>query len=252
MTGFMDRRLFARVVRRLADMEKQAASLPRKEAELLHSRMIRLREKVNSVSLEAEKGLLSSRGSNDIERPDQCDWAWRPELWMAPIHPAGMVGIPSPYQLSETVTAFHDCVNSEISVRQQRSADALDPNGFFLSLDVYRFDGGFLSLVLSPAHGAVQGLTRNHYFSLRMQMQRENPLEVFARLNIQHGPNTEQVVRQLEFNGESGLAEFDLAYSNINGKRLENLWIDVIFEGPQMTQVTVRALTLARAPRADL
>jgi uncharacterized protein DUF6478 len=56
----------------------------------------------------------------------------------------------------------------------------------------------------------------------------------------------------LEFNDDRGLAEFDLAYSNINEKRVEKIWIDLIFDNPAMNQVTLHDLTLTRAPRADL
>ena len=83
-------------------------------------------------------------------------------------------------------------------------------------------------------------------------MIRENPIEIYARLNIQHGPNTEQMVRQLDLSDDVGLAEFDLAYSNINEKRVEKIWIDLIFDNPGMNQVLLRDLTLTRAPRADI
>jgi hypothetical protein len=81
---------------------------------------------------------------------------------------------------------------------------------------------------------------------------REQPIEIYARLNIQHGPNTEQIVRQMDIRDDAGLAEFDLAYSNINEKRVEKAWIDVIFDNPAMNQIRLSDLTLTRAPRADL
>ena len=34
------------------------------------------------------------------------------------------------------------------------------------------------------------------------------------------------MVRQVEFTDEDGLAEFDLAYSNINEKRVEKAWLE--------------------------
>ena len=80
----------------------------------------------------------------------------------------------------------------------------------------------------------------------------EQPLEIFARLNIRHGPNTEQIVRELPLHEENIRVEFDLAYSNLNEKRVERAWIDIIFEGPQMNQVVLRDLTFSRRPRASL
>ncbi len=80
----------------------------------------------------------------------------------------------------------------------------------------------------------------------------EKPLEIFARLNIKNGPNTEQIVRELPLGAEEVMVEFDLAYSKLNEKRVEKMWLDLIFEGPQMNQVTLRDLTFSRRPRAEL
>jgi hypothetical protein len=48
------------------------------------------------------------------------------------------------------------------------------------------------------------------------------------------------------------MVEFDLAYTKLNEKRVDSMWLDLIFEGPQMNQVTLRDLTLSRRPRADV
>jgi hypothetical protein len=38
----------------------------------------------------------------------------------------------------------------------------------------------------------------------------------------------------------------------MNEKRVERIWLDLIFEGPEMNQVTLRDLTFSRRPRAEL
>ncbi len=48
------------------------------------------------------------------------------------------------------------------------------------------------------------------------------------------------------------MVEFDLSYTNLNEKRVEKIWLDLIFEGPEMNQVTVRDITFSRLPRAEL
>ena len=48
------------------------------------------------------------------------------------------------------------------------------------------------------------------------------------------------------------MVEFDLAYSKINEKRVEKLWVDLIFEGPEMNQIILRDVTFSRRPRAEL
>jgi hypothetical protein len=82
-------------------------------------------------------------------------------------------------------------------------------------------------------------------------VEMEKPLEIFARLNIKHGPNVEQIVRELPLNEEEVMVEFDLAYSKINEKRVERLWVDLIFEGPEMNQIILRDVTFSRRPRAE-
>ena len=150
------------------------------------------------------------------------------------------------------MTLFHDCQQSELTLRQIRNLREADLAPFGLSMDVFNFDGSFLSLVLALPDAAVQGLQRRHLIRVDTILELEKPLEIFVRLNIMHGPNTEQLVRELPLHEENIAVEFDLAYSNINEKRVERAWIDLIFDNPQMSQVTLRDLTLCRHPRAEL
>jgi hypothetical protein len=81
-------------------------------------------------------------------------------------------------------------------------------------------------------------------------VETEKELEIFARLNIKHGPNTEQIICELPLTQDDTTVEFDLAYSNLNEKRVDSAWVDLIFEGPEMNQVTLRDMTFSRRPRA--
>jgi hypothetical protein len=119
-------------------------------------------------------------------------------------------------------------------------------------MDVFKFDGSFLSLVIDMPSGATDGLKRVHLLRMNCIVEMEKPLEIFARLNIKHGPNTEQIVRELPLDHDDIMVEFDLAYSNLNEKRVEKAWIDLIFEGPEMNQVVLRDLTFTRRPRAAM
>lgn len=251
MSGFLEKRMLRKSAKHWAALTDRAASMPARELQGLQRTALRQRRKLDLFIAASGAGLLPN-GQADILRPDQCDWAWRPEPWTDPRAPAGVVEVPSPHKLSNSVTLFHDCAKSEITLRQTSNTHPSVPAAFGMLLDVYRFDGSFLSLVLSLPDAATTSITRNHYFSLRVRIDRENPIEIYARLNVQHGPNTEQMVRQLDISGDVGLAEFDLAYSNINEKRVEKAWIDLIFESPAMNQVLLSDLTLTRAPRADL
>mgnify|MGYP006289767839 CR=1 FL=1 len=46
--------------------------------------------------------------------------------------------------------------------------------------------------------------------------------------------------------------EFDLAYSRLNERRVERLWLDLIFERPAMNRIVLQDLAMSRRPRADL
>lgn len=251
MSGFIEKRLLRKSAERWDDLAKRASGIPVEDLRALRQQAKRMRRKMDAFISSAEAALIPDPQS-DIQRPDQCDWAWRPEPWCQPRRPAGVVEVASPHRLSDHATLFHDCARSEITLSQLRNDDPTVAAPFGLLMDVYRFDGSYLSLVLTPPCEAVSGLNRNHYFSLRARIEREQPIEIYARLNIQHGPNTEQIVRQMDIRDDAGLAEFDLAYSNINEKRVEKAWIDVIFDNPAMNQIRLSDMTLTRAPRADL
>jgi len=96
------------------------------------------------------------------------------------------------------------------------------------------------------------GASRDAFSHIRTIIETEKPLEIFARLNIKHGPNTEQIVRELPLNEEDVMVEFDLAYTRLNEKRIERIWLDLIFEAPDMNQVILRDLTFARHLRAAI
>jgi hypothetical protein len=162
------------------------------------------------------------------------------------------VRLASPTELGAGVKLFHDASNPDMSLRQDPVPGHIEGARFGLVLEVYRFDGSFLSLVQDLPDAALAGLTRNHFVSVQLQLETEQPLEIYARLNVQHGPNTEQIVRQLDIADGRGLAEFDLAYSKINEKRLEKAWLDLILENPTMNRIALWDMVMLRAPRADL
>lgn len=212
-----------------------------------------LRYQLNELLHIADSRLALPRlGSSAFPRPAGTDWAWRPQVWRGPLDPRGRAGVANRTKLGDEVTVFHDCSTSELTLRQIRNQREEDLAAFGMQMDVFRFDGSFLSLVLDFPSAAVTGLERRHLIRLSTIIEAERPIEVFGRLNIQHGPNTEQMVLELPVNQPESLVEYDLAYTDLNEKRVERAWLDLIFEGPEMNQVTVRDLTFARYPRADL
>lgn len=221
---------------RLRDQRNHARQLRHQLSELIHR---------------AEGKLaLPHIGSDRFSRPQGTDWVWRPEPWRGPLPVAGVAAVPSKARLGNEVQLFHDCKISELTLRQLRNSREEDLAPFGLRMDVFQFDGSFLSLVLDVPRQALSGLTRQHVLCVDAIIEREQPLEIFARLNLQHGPNTVQMVRELPQSDTKVVAEFDLADSDLNEKRLDKAWLDLIFEAPDMNQVVIRDITFARYLRA--
>lgn len=212
-----------------------------------------LRRRLDRVIHQAENRLaLPVIGSNAIRKPLGSDWAWRPPLWTGPIPVPGLSSVPGKAVIVEGATVYHDCRRSELTLRQIRNTREADLAPFGVRMDVFRFDGSFLSLVVDLPPAAVEGLRQRHLIRVDAIVEMEKPLEIFARLNIRHGPNVEQVVRELPLAAEEVMVEFDLAYTRMNEKRVEKMWIDLIFEGPEMNQIILRDVTVSRRPRAEL
>lgn len=199
-----------------------------------------------------EKLALPVVGSNAFQKPFGTDWAWRPEAWSRKLPVPGISSVATKSMLGGEVTMFHDCAFSELTLRQLRNHREEDLAAYGLRMDVFRFDGSFLSLVIDLPEGASDGLKKDHIIRVEIIVECENPIEIFTRLNIKHGPNTEQIVRELPMNETRAVVEFDLAYSAMNEKRVEKVWLDIIFEGPEMNQVTLRDLTFSRRLRAAI
>lgn len=250
--SFFERRGMAWVMRRLSGLAADAPERPADELRAAARDLQRLRGQIDLAAGATEAALIARAGTEGIELPEQCDWAFRPAPWSEPIRPAGATAVGSPAALAGGVSLFHDCPASEVCYRQARNGRRDSGAPFAIILEVYRFGGSFLSMVQDLPDPALKGLTRDHFMNVSLSLNLERPLEIYARLNIQHGPNTEQIVRQFEINGVRAVAEFDLAYTRINERRLEKMWLDLIFEGPEMNRVAIWDMTLTRAPRADL
>jgi hypothetical protein len=250
---FIDRLIHRGALRRWRRLADYAAGLDLESLRRYRSQAWALRRNLDRVIHLAEHRLaLPVIGSNALRRPMGADWVWRPMLWKGPIPVPGYSSVPGKTLICDGTTIFHDCRRSELTVRQIRNTRETDLAPFGARMDVFRFDGSFLSLVLELPEDAVNGLRLNHLIRLDAIVEMEKPLEIFARLNIKHGPNVEQVVRELPLNAEEVMVEFDLAYTKMNEKRVERIWVDLIFEGPEMNQIILRDVTFSRRPRAEL
>ena len=212
-----------------------------------------IRAHVNELINVADNRLALPRiGSDAFPRREGTEWSWRPQLWRSPLARKGMSAFPSKTEVDDEITIFHNCKTSELTLRQVRNTCDADLAPFVLRMDVFRFDGSFLSLAIDSPQSACDGLRRRHIVGVNAILDIEKPIEVLARLNMKHGPNTEQLVLKLPLGQKNCMVEFDLGYLELNIKRIERMWLDLIFEGPEMNQITIRDITFCRYTRAEI
>lgn len=213
----------------------------------------RLRAQADAVARAGERRM--SLRADSVARPPQADWAWRPDPWAVALPPHVWAGVEGGQALVPGVSVFHDCPLSEITLRQRRAQDTAKSAPHSLMVDVLGFEGSFLSLALDLPEAGWHDLGPGHIIGLKGQFAMEQLREVFARLNIRHGPNTETVVQELT-PGErpDGVveAEFDLGLLEVNPKKVTHAWLDVILDRPGMNVATIHDITLTRRPRADI
>ncbi len=253
MASLFDAVFHRRILKRWGRVSRDAEKYDLEDLRSLRTQARQIRRRLDRVIYVAEGRLaLPAVGSNAIMKPLHTDWTYRPELWRGPISPLGMSSVESKTEYGAEVKLFHDCRFNELTLRQVRNNRESDLAPFGLRMDVFRFDGSFLSLVIELPESAVKGLTRRHLVRLNTVVDVERPVEIFARLNVKHGPNVEQIVRELPLGEDDVTVEFDLAYTKMNERRVERMWLDLIFEGAEMNQVTLRDVSLSRRPRAEI
>lgn len=249
----IDRWRWKRSLQHVAGQAEDAARLDLASLRDLRSRARQMQQAAGRVLHVADGRLALPRiGTNAIPKPLRCNWSYRPALWRGPLAPPGVCAPRSKSRLGDELSVFHDCDLGELALRQLRNRREGDLAPFGLRMEVFGFSGAFVSLVLTLPVSAAQGLKRSHIFQMTTDLELEKPIGVSARLNIQHGPNTEQILRQLPVEDDAPMVEFDIAYSDLNEKRVDRMWVDLIFENPVMNQITLRDLTFTRRPRAEL
>ncbi len=212
------------------------------------------RERAMALRRKAEIALRAAETSRDAapELPPHADWWWRPDVWRHAHCPPGLSASGSETAFSPDLSIFHDCPDGEICVRQSRNLIDISAGDFGVDIDIYRFAGSYLSLVFELPAEVVHGLRKRHVIRLHTELATERPTEVLARLNIRHGPNTERIVRDLDLGDARQTVDFDLAVTRVDPARTDRMWLDLIFERPNMNGLHIADLVLSRQPRAEV
>lgn len=235
---------------RLADA---APGLESFELRALRAEARGMRRQLDRVMLAADARLaVPALGASLPQMPLGTDWSWRPDLWRGALVEPGAVASGDRTGLGDGVALYHDCPLGEVVVRQVRNTRPEDRAPYGLAVDVFGFKGSFLSLALNLPEAAVQGLKARHLVRAEMVIDSDGPVKAYARLNIKHGPNLAQPVSALPEGARDKLAEFDLAYADLNDKRIERAWVDLILNEAAMTRIVIRDVVFSRRPRAEL
>ncbi len=237
---------------RFASVRDRIAKMPFDDLASVVSDAKQKRSELDDVIFAAEDRIALPRlETNNFQAPRDADWIWRPEGWRADIGSKGVAAPSRKTVLGREIQLFHDCPTLSIILRQQRNQRSTDLAPFGVSVEVFQFDGSFLSLALQLPDEALNGLSIRHIFQMDMVMDAENHMGVFARLNIKHGPNVEQLLNRIATDQTNVSLEFDLGYLKLNEKRLERIWLDIIFEDPAMNYINIRDLAVFRRPRGE-
>ena len=207
---------------------------------------------LNDISHHADHVLRLPRiGTNHYQPPKDADFSWRPQAWRAEIAQKGYASVASSAPMGRGLKLFHDCPHGEIALRQVRNSSSTDLAPFGVSVEVFDFAGTFLSFALELPDEALTDLSARKILQVDGVFSVERPLGLFVRLNIQHGPNVEQVLNTVPLDQGEVSLEFDLGYLKLNEKRMQRAWLDIIFENPKMNAVTLRDFLVHRRPRAQ-
>lgn len=199
---------------------------------------------------------LHSATLKSMPLPAGTDWRWRPPLLHKALDAPARIAPANGEGLGDSAHVFHDCDLPAMILRQVPNLAASDLAAYGLRLEVLGFTGRFLALAVPLPPEALDGLDRDHVIRLETEIEIERGIEVYARLNIENGPNTDQQQVHLGWmqadRRNRHVSEFDLAETEINPERLQSAWLDLIFEAPAMNAMILRDLVLSRHRRAQV
>lgn len=247
----------ARSARRWDRLTRQIGSMPLSRLRGVMDEARTLRGSLNRIIARGEARLDRVRpAAVPVDLPAGTDWGWRPSCLTGRITPAGAAAPVSGTRMGEETAVWHDCSHRALILRQVRNDRTADGSPFGITLETLGFSGSFLSVAIDLPPGARDGLTRSHIVRLATLVRVERPMKIYGRLNVGHGPNTDQLLRHLgdlaTGRSQALVTEFDLHLTEMNERRLEKLWLDLIFEAPRMNAVWLGDLFLSRHLRAEV
>lgn len=253
---WLERKTRERALRHWGALAEGVAGMGPSRLRNLRAEALGLRANLDRFLIHSDRRAERSRVALDmLHLPGGTDWRWRPGFMAGQISPRGLASPESGARLGDGAAIWHDCPEAALILDQVANPGATDLSPFGIRLEVFGFSGSFLSLSVDLPPCVLPGLTRDHVLRLEAEVQAERAINVFARLNIGHGPNVDEMTLQLQGfapgQPSQQAIEFDLAYTQMNEKRLEKVWLDLIFEAPRMNAVEIREMFFSRHLRAE-
>ncbi len=232
---------------------KKVHSLPLKKLRPLVKDAKIMRSRLGNFISAGEQRLARPRiNSNNFRHPPDADWQWRPSLWRFQVPDTWQNTAVDGARLSKDMSLFHDSDINEITIRQIRNTRDIDLAPFGVLIDVLEFSGQYLSYSINIPQSALDSLHKNHLICYSHMLVCEAPLDFYLRLNIEHGPNREELIQDFRSHKEELSVEFDLSETNVNPQFIKKAWLDVVFVGVRMNMIAIRDTTLSRCPGAQV
>ena len=250
---FLDRLAFRRVRRALADRALAVDKMRVRDIRRARTDARSLRRDANELFRRTDDALRApAPGAALPGLAARTEWAARNAALAGALFPAGYCPLEQATTLTPDFSVYHDGRHADLALRQVRtvSADGLSP--FEIVCDCLAFDGTYLSFALALPEDAVAAISPHDLLRVHLTIEAERPVTAYGRLNIRHGPNTEEIVRDIDLRRPDSTLEYDLFYADMEADQISAVWVDLIFERPAMNRFALKEAVLSRRRRADV
>lgn len=230
---------------------------------LSDGRRISLRSEARQKRQEIDRFMMLSAPAGEgsdlagLPFPAGTDWKWRPAVFTGSLPAIGVSAPESGSYVAPDLVVWHDIKDNLLSVRQihRNQHDGLPPYGVQFDSFAPR-DQGYIALTFDLPAEALEDLDKNFVLRVMSVTGAALSAQIYLRLNVEHGPNIEQELRHLDkaLDGKtvSLITEFDLGFVEMNPRRMQKIWLDVIVERPEFNSFALRDLVVSRHLRADM
>lgn len=176
--------------------------------------------------------------------PPKTQWGYTPNLWDTSNHEISG-NILTGTELAKHITLHHDGEGVDFAIRPPDTEKGMN----FAFSD---FNGSFMSIAFGFPEEAAKSIGRHDLLRISINSSARENFQAYARLNLRHGPNNEQIIRMIDIGEGENFAEFDIFYTEFEPNRASDAWIDLIINDPAGREFSLRDVVILRRVRASL